>query len=79
MSTLSDKNREKVEETLLKSISVKCKECNGDMIRVTKHDYHLFFYKGFKHLQYQLGNDDTVIGYQCQDCPHYNLFDNYPV
>jgi len=24
-------------------------------------------------------DDHTIIGYSCQDCPHYNLFDNYPV
>jgi len=23
--------------------------------------------------------DDTLVGYSCQDCPHYNLFDNNPV
>jgi len=64
---------------LLKDITIKCKECDGNMIRVTKHDYHLHFYKGLKHLEYQLGNDDTVIGYSCQDCTHYYLFDNNPV
>lgn len=23
--------------------------------------------------------DDTLVGYSCQDCPHYNLLDNNPV
>jgi len=23
--------------------------------------------------------DDTLVGYSCQDCPHYNLLDNDPV
>jgi len=73
MSTLSDKNREKVEETLLKSISVKCIECDGKMIRTYDKCDH-------KNCSACQGLDDgTVIGYRCQDCPHYNLFDNYPV
>lgn len=57
MSTLSDKNREKAEETLLKSISVKCKECQGNMVRF---DY--------KYLE-----NDAIVGYRCEDCPHYNF------
>ena len=61
MSTLSDKNREKVEETLLKSIMIKCIECDGKMIRV--RDLY----------------DSTVVGYSCEDCPHYNLLNNNPV
>lgn len=55
MSTLSDINREKVEETLLKLIKIKCIKCEGKMIRV--RDLY----------------DDTIVGYSCQDCPHYNL------
>jgi len=23
--------------------------------------------------------DDTLVGYSCQDCPHYNLLDDNPV
>jgi len=23
--------------------------------------------------------DDALVGYSCQDCPHYNLLDNNPV
>jgi len=23
--------------------------------------------------------DDTVVGYSCENCPHYNLLDNNPV
>ena len=64
MSTLSDKNREKAEETLLKSISVKCKECGGTMIR---HVNHMIYLDGSR--------ESTVVGYVCEDCPHYNLFD----
>lgn len=56
MSTLSDKNRERAEETLLKSIKVKCMYCGGPMIRVVDLDDH------------------TIVGYSCEDCPHYNLF-----
>ena len=55
MSTLSDINREKVEETLLKLIKIKCIKCEGKMIRVV--DLY----------------DNTIVGYSCQDCPHYNL------
>jgi len=51
----------KAEETLLKSISVKCIECDGKMIRV--RDLY----------------DSTVVGYSCEDCTHYYLFDNNPV
>jgi len=57
MSNLSDKNREKAEIRILQSIYVKCKHCNGDMVRV------------------QDLRDDTVVGYSCQDCSHYYLFD----
>jgi len=46
---------------LLQSIKIKCKECQGIMIRV--HDLH----------------DDTVVGYSCEDCTHYYLFDNNPI
>ena len=55
MSTLSDKNRKKAEETLLKTIKIKCIHCHGKMIRVV--DLY----------------DDAIIGYSCQDCPHYNF------
>ena len=24
-------------------------------------------------------NDDTVVGYSCENCAHYNLFDNDPI
>ena len=57
MSDLSDKNREKAEIRILQSIYVKCKKCNGDMVRV------------------QDLREDTVVGYSCQDCTHYYLFD----
>ena len=23
--------------------------------------------------------DDTLVGYSCQDCPHYNLLDDEPI
>ena len=69
------KMSEAAEERILKAVTIKCKECDGNMLRVTKHDYHLHFYKGLKHLEYQLGNDDTVIGYSCEDCTHHYLFD----
>jgi len=55
MSTLSDINRKKAEETLLKRIKVKCIECDGNMIHVVDLDDH------------------TIVGYSCEDCPHYNL------
>lgn len=57
MSDLSDKNREKAEIRILQSIYVKCKHCNGDMVRV------------------QDLRENAVVGYSCQDCPHYYLFD----
>jgi RNase P subunit RPR2 len=60
MSDLSDQNRKKAEVRILESITIKCKKCNGPMVRV-----HSF------------GTDsrnDTVVGYSCQDCPHYYLF-----
>jgi len=79
MNNLADKTRRKAEERILDAVTVRCKECQGNMIRVTKHDYHLHFYKGLKHLEYQLGNDDTVIGYSCENCTHYYLFDNNPI
>ena len=34
MSALADKNRQKAEERILKAVTIKCKECNGSMIRV---------------------------------------------
>ena len=55
MSTLSDINRKKAEETLLKTIKIKCIHCHGKMIRVV--DLY----------------DDAIIGYSCEDCPHYNF------
>jgi len=61
MSTLSDKNRERAEETLLKQIKIKCIQCNGNMIRV--RDLY----------------DNTIVGYSCQDCPHYNFLNNDPI
>ena len=57
MSDLSDKNREKAEIRILQSIYVKCKHCNGDMVRV------------------QDLRENAVVGYSCQDCSHYYLFD----
>jgi len=24
-------------------------------------------------------NDDAIVGYSCENCPHYNLFDNDPI
>ena len=38
MSTLSDRNRKKAEETLLKRIKVLCKYCKSNMIRVVDLD-----------------------------------------
>ena len=55
MSTLSDINRKKAEETLLKLITIKCIHCKGNMIRV--QDLY----------------DNTIVGYSCEDCPHYNF------
>ena len=69
MSSLSDKNRKKAEERILESITVKCKECDGNMIRVVN---------GFTYVSYDQvipSGDDTVVGYSCQDCSHYYLFD----
>jgi len=34
MSGLSDKNRQKAEERILKAVTIKCQECHGHMIRV---------------------------------------------
>ena len=56
MSNLSDKNRQKAEVRILKAVTIKCKKCHGNMIRV--HDLR----------------DDTSVGYSCEDCPHYYLF-----
>ena len=61
MSVLSDKNRERAEETLLKQIKIKCIQCHGSMMRVC--DLY----------------DETLVGYSCQDCPHYYLLNNKPV
>ena len=38
MSVLSDKNRERAEKTLLKSITIACIKCHGPMVRV--HDLY---------------------------------------
>lgn len=56
MSSLSDKNRQKAEVRILESVTIKCKKCNGPMVRVQ-----------------DLGNE-TIVGYSCQDCTHYYLF-----
>ena len=34
MSLLSDKNRQRTERRILESIRIRCKKCNGVMIRV---------------------------------------------
>jgi hypothetical protein len=49
---------------ILASVKLRCVECGGKM--------HVM---QFNHLRY----DETLIGYCCQDCPHYNLLDDNPV
>lgn len=34
MSALSDKNRQKAEERILKAVTIKCKECDGLMYKI---------------------------------------------
>jgi len=58
MSALTDKNRQKAEKKVLSYIKIKCKKCQGNMERF---DY--------KYLE-----NDAVVGYRCEDCPHYYLF-----
>jgi hypothetical protein len=65
MSSLSDKNRQKAEERILKAVTVKCKKCNGKMVRVI--DWNSYS------TTTDLG-DETIVGYSCQDCSHYYLF-----
>jgi hypothetical protein len=68
MNKLADKSRKKAEERILAMVSVKCKECNGDMIRVINE----FTYVSYDQV-IPLG-DETVVGYSCKSCPHYYLF-----
>jgi len=49
---------------ILESVKLCCIECGGKM--------HVM---QFNHLRY----DETLIGYCCEDCPHYNLLDDNPV
>jgi len=48
-------------KTILKSVTVKCRKCQGKMIRV--EEFH-----------YENLHDDAIVGYSCEDCPHYYLF-----
>ena len=70
MSSLSDKNREKAEERILQSVTIKCKDCGGQMISIQE----LTKYMEDIPPRFQSTND-ARIGYSCEDCPHYYLFD----
>jgi len=61
MSALADKNRRKAEERILKAVTIKCRKCQGKMIRVEEFHYENLY-------------DDAIVGYSCEDCPHYYLF-----
>ena len=62
------KLRSDCEARILEAITVKCKECDGNMIRVVNE----FTYVSYD--QVIPSGDETVVGYSCEDCPHYYLF-----
>ena len=66
MNQLAKKTYRKMRKELLESVTIKCKKCNGKMIRVEEFHYENLY-------------DEAIVGYSCEDCPHYYLFDNNPV
>jgi len=57
--------QEETLKELLKNVKVRCIKCHSEMIRVESFPMRI--------------SDDTLIGYSCENCPHYYLFDNDPV
>ena len=80
MSSLTDKNRQKAEERILKNITIKCRKCHGLMkphlqkgIPTELIDKITSRSIGVQHLE------NAIVGYSCEDCPHYYFFNNNPV
>ena len=69
MSGLSDKNRQKAEERILKTVTIKCEDCGGQMISIQV----LTKYMEDIPPRFQ-STKDARIGYSCEDCSHYYLF-----
>ena len=65
-SPSADYYQEKVTREILKSVKIKCSKCGGKMIRVREFHYENLY-------------DDALVGYDCEDCPHYYLLDDNPV
>ena len=67
MSSLSDKNYKKAAWRIIDSIKLKCKKCNGTMVRCIDLDSNEAYDRN-------VSSDQTIVGYSCEDCPHYYLF-----
>jgi len=57
--------QEETLKELLKNVKVRCRKCHSKMIRVESFPMRI--------------SDDAIIGYSCENCPHYYLLDDNPV